>query len=178
MVLGFDFQPPGQGGWFAEQFLVEVVSPASDGLCQQDAGGDGVCHRQHAQPVTAAAEPDAQRSPADGAPDRDAAFPDGEDFPRVATAVIARAEVFVGYRNDVIQSRADNSEDHGPQTNVVDVFWFAAACRPAFAAQPEREDTAGNDAQRVDVDLDWAEFDPVGGWWRDRRDQVCKVHDG
>src|SRR5699024_6113308 len=103
-------------------------------------------------------------------------FPDGKDFREVAGAIVVRTKVDVGDGQHVIQTRADDPQYDGPEADVVHFFGLAAACRPALAAQPEGQNASENDAQRVDVNLDWTDFKAIGRWWRDGCHQGCKLH--
>ena len=55
-------QSPRQSGRGAEEFLVEPVAPAADGLRQGDAGGDGIGHRGQRDTEPPGSDPGAERT--------------------------------------------------------------------------------------------------------------------
>src|SRR5659263_171859 len=71
-----DLETPRQPRRPAEELLVEVVAPPTDGLRDDDTGRDGVEQDEGGQPATARHDDDGERAPRDGAPDREAALPD------------------------------------------------------------------------------------------------------
>ncbi|SHW80348.1 Uncharacterised protein [Mycobacteroides abscessus subsp. abscessus] len=99
-----DLQTPRQIRRPAVQLLVEVVAQPADGLGQDDAGRDGVAERGQRDSVPAAADPGADATERDRAPDAEAAVPD--PYGR-AEAGAALGEVSPPIGHQVIQPATD-----------------------------------------------------------------------
>ena len=91
---------------------------------------------------------DAERAERDGAPDAEAAAPDVQRGDGVA----ALAEVELPVGDHVVEPAADEAERHRPDRQVADLAGTAAAGDPAPLADPDGDDDAEDDAQRVAAD--------------------------
>ncbi len=152
---GRDVQGPRQVGRLAVQLLVEPVAPAADGLREGDAGRDGVGVGGQRDATATAADPGADRSERDRAPDAEAALPDLEGV----HPVTALAEVQLVVRDHVVEAAAEQSERHGPDSDVGHRADPPATGDPAFVAEPDGYEDADDDAERVATQRDGTEVD-------------------
>ena len=107
-----------------------------------------------------AAQPHADAAERDGAPDAETALPDVERGDRLP----ALAEVEPPVGDDVVEPAADQAERYGPDRDVAHLAGLAAAGHPALLAEPDRDDDAQDDAQRVGTDGQRPEVpDALGG---------------
>src|SRR5690606_7887592 len=118
-----------------------------------------VCSSDLAAP--AAGPPDAHGAQGDRAPDAEPAFPDVERLDRLLQRVV---EVDLPVGDDVVEASADQAEDHRRDGDVDDRAFLAAASAPSALAQPDGDDHAEHDAERVRPDRNESEVpDPLGG---------------
>ena len=137
-VAGVDLERPGDGSRLSIQLLVEVVADPAYRLSREKRGGYGVADRHETQPVVPRHEPGADPAERYRAPNAQAAVPDGKSLKRVL--VPAEVELMVG--DDVVDPRADDSEDHHGKEEVSD-----DDVRPSFGAiPPQKYPPRGGDA--------------------------------
>jgi hypothetical protein len=156
--LRVDLKGPGEIRGPPVQLLVEPVAPPADGLREGDAGRHRVRVRGERDAAAAAADPGAQRTEGDRAPDAEAAVPDLEGVDPVAA--LAEVELVIG--DDVVEPSADEAEGHGPHGDVRDRADTAAAFDPAATAEPYGEEDADDDAEGVAAQRDRSEMDLAG----------------
>ena len=165
-----DLQAPRQIRGPAVQLLVEVVAQPADGLGQDDAGRDGVAERGQRDSVSAAADPGADATERDRAPDAEAAIPDPHGRTDAGAAL---GEVRPPVGHQVVQPATDEAERHRPQCDVVDDARLTTARDPAAIADDQRGDDAGDDAERVGPDRYWPQVPDALGRTRDVCQQRC-----
>ena len=113
-----------------------------------------------------AADVGAERPQRDRTPDAEAALPNLEGVHRVP----ALAEVRLRGGDEVIEPAAEDAERDGPEADVADDLGLAAALHPPLGGEPQCEEDARKDPQRVRAHRRAArgERPPTrsGGWGR------------
>ena len=144
--LVVDLQRPRQVGRAAEQLLVEVVAPATDGLGQRQRRGGGVDRwAERDAPTADEVHPD-EDAGEHAARDAEAALPDLDDV-----AVVALEALPV--RDDVVQAGPDDAGQDAPDRDGVGVVAGAdALLLEPPAEQPHGGDDAEGDHQSVGVE--------------------------
>ena len=145
LVPVVDGQPPRQVGGAAVELVVEPVAPAAEGLGDRHPGRRGVGVVAEAHAVAPGAQPGAQRTEGDGAPDAEPALPDVERPDGAAAA----AEVGLGRGDDVVDPAAEDAERHRPRRDVDGLLAGVAAVGEAPAGDPDGHDDAREDAHGV-----------------------------
>ena len=91
-------------------------------------------------------DPRTQGTESNGAPDSQASIPDAKS--RSYSPAVG-AEVDLPVTGNVIETAADDAEGHRPQCDVGDEAWLTAASDVAAITEPNGNDDAGDDHQRV-----------------------------
>src|SRR5690348_5437078 len=152
-ALAVDLERPRQRRVLAVQLLVPVVAPAPDALCEQEAGRDRVHEQADAVPG-AAHDPRAGRdAEGDRAPDAEPARPHRER----PVPVRVDGGVLVPARDQVVDARADDPEDHAPDGDAVDEIPVAAPAHPALPGEPDGGRDREQEHQPVHVDRERAD---------------------
>ena len=114
-VGGVDLKRPGQRGWLAEQFLVEVVADAADRLRDEQRGCCGVEESWDVRPAATQDPEPGEGAGKDAAPDAQAAVPNRERSPPGMPPLIPA-------RDKEVQAPADNPGGDAPERDLVDEF--------------------------------------------------------
>src|SRR5665811_1109848 len=154
-----DLQTPRQVRGFPKEFLVEVIAPAADRLSDEDSRRERIGDAKETDLVDAASNICTERAESDGAPDAESALPDVQRFDRAP----AFAEVQLVVGDDVVNPRADDTERDRPHRDVGDEAALAAACDPAFFADPDGDERADDDSERVSAQRDGTKFQHAAG---------------
>src|SRR5699024_4318260 len=80
---GVEFEPPREVGSATEEFLVEIVADPADGLGRHDAGSDRVGNSGQRYALPATADPCADATQCDRAPDTESAVVNLENVQRI-----------------------------------------------------------------------------------------------
>ena len=169
-----DAQPPRQGRRATEELLVEPVAPAPGRLGQDDARRESVRHRRERDSLAVAGDPGPDATEDDRAPDAETAVPDLERVHRVA----AGAEVRLRRRQQVIEPAPEDPERHGPHGDVSDGPSSTAPLPPTTVAEPDGDEDADDDAERVPPDRERSEVPhPLVGAG-DRREHPASLTPG
>ncbi len=142
---GVDLEPPRQRRRRPEELLVEPVAQPTDRLRDEEPGRDGVRERREADALTARADPRADRTECDRAPDAEPALPDVQRRHRVSPG----AEVRVRGGDDVIEPPTDDAERHRPVDDRQDLVGVAATLDPAPVGEGDGDEDADDDRQGV-----------------------------
>ena len=163
-----DLEPPRQIGGTTEEFLIEVVAPSPDRLCERNCrrrARRSSGHRDAALLREVQPDRDAEQQSAGNA---QAALPDL----RNATEVVGE-QIPVG--GDVIQPCADDSGDHRPDRDRTGIV----TCADLTLLQPPTEqphgcDHAERDHQPVQIEAQWPDVDGVERRARDGGQGRCQ----
>jgi hypothetical protein len=126
-----DLERPRQGGWAAEQLLVEVVADAPDGL-RDEQRRRGRIKEQRDVRVPAMEHPDPDRGACrDATPDAQPTLPDRERSPPVIWNLVPA-------RREEVQASADQPGRKGPQRDLAHQRRVAAHGAPATLGDRDR----------------------------------------
>src|SRR5438034_69693 len=147
-----DVELPRQVRRTAVGLLVEEVPPAPDRLAERDRGRRHVEAAQDRKPP-AVREPRAdERAQDQPAVDREAAFPDRDDLPRIPAVVVP-------VERDLVEPRPHEAREDRPLTAADDVIGRQALAFGLTVAEPEAGDDRRRHQNPVPADDDGTELE-------------------
>ena len=155
-VQAVDLQAPRHAGRAAVELVVEPVAPPPEALREQHSGRRRVGEHDQRDALAAAADPRTERAERDRAPDAQPAVPDLDRVERAGARLAVEVQLGVGHH--VVEPAADDAEHDRPARDVPDVLARAAPLAHPPRREPQREEDARHDAQRVRTDRDRAQM--------------------
>ena len=155
-VARLDLEAPWRVGRKPEEFVVEPVAEASEGLGEQDAGGEGVGKAPEPDTGHPAADDRTNRAAKQRAEDCDATLPDVQGFQQICPG----EEVVVGMSEHVENSCADDAEENCPEADVEHDPRLATASNQTVVGHDGCGNHANQDANGIRMDVE-VEGEPV-----------------
>ena len=151
-----NLQAPRQSRRFAEQLLVEPVTPAAKRLSQQNTRRYRICKSREIHPVAAATVPGAQRTNRHGTHNADAALPNLQESPRISNI---RTEIATRVSNQhVVGAGTNNARRNSPHRHVKNAFRGTTRRLPTASAQPQAHRHARKNTQGIEMHTERAQL--------------------